>query len=101
MIGIALKHYIRVLRLLLNGSLCGSETCDGHTEGRARCIVHANLGAELHRAGLTTMLTTDTAAELRTYSTAFLHGILDKLTYTHLVEYLERVNLQNLLVVAN
>ena len=44
------------------------------------------------------MLTTDTAAELRTYLTTLLNGILNELTNTDLVEYLERVNLQDLLV---
>jgi hypothetical protein len=44
------------------------------------------------------MLTTDTAAELRTYFTTFLHSELDETAYTSLVEYLEWVNLQDLLV---
>jgi hypothetical protein len=44
------------------------------------------------------MLTADTATEIRTNLTTLLHGILDKLTNTLLVEYLERVNLQDLLV---
>ena len=39
--------------LLFYGSLRGGQTCDGHAEGRAAGIVHANLGAELHGAGLT------------------------------------------------
>ena len=44
------------------------------------------------------MLTTDTAAELRTYLAAFLHSELDETAYTSLIEHLERVNLQDLLV---
>ena len=44
------------------------------------------------------MFTTDTATELRTYLTTFLHGELDETANTLLVEYLEWVNLQNLLV---
>ena len=44
------------------------------------------------------MLTTDTATEVRTYLTAFLNGKLDETAYTLLVEYLEWVNLQNLLI---
>ena len=44
------------------------------------------------------MLTTDTAAELRTYLAAFLHSELDETAYASLVEYLEGVNLQNLLI---
>ena len=39
------------------------------------------------------MLTTDTATELRTNLTTVLNGILNELTYTSLVEYLEWVNL--------
>jgi hypothetical protein len=44
------------------------------------------------------MLTTDTATEVRTYLAAFLHSELDETANTLLVEYLEWVNLQNLLV---
>ena len=44
------------------------------------------------------MLTTDTTAEVRTYLTAFLHSELDETTDTLLVEYLERIYLQDLLV---
>ena len=86
------------LLLLLNGSLGGGEACDGHTERRAASIVHANLSAELNRAGLTTMLTTDTATQVRTYLTTFLHSELDETANTLLVEHLERVYLQDLLV---
>ena len=68
--------------LLLDGCLGGGEACDGHTERRARCVVHADLSAELNRAGLTTMLTTDTATEVRTYLTAFLHSELDETANT-------------------
>ena len=44
------------------------------------------------------MLTTDTAAEVWTNLTTTLHGILDELADTLLVEHLERVYLQDLLV---
>ena len=44
------------------------------------------------------MLTTDTATEVGTYLATTLHGILDEFADTLLVEYLERVNLQDLLV---
>ena len=84
--------------LLFYSSLCGGEACDGHTEGRARCVVHANLSAELHRAGLTTMLTTDTATKLRTNLATFLNSELDETANTLLVENLEWVNLQDLLI---
>ena len=66
------------LLLLLHSSLGGGEACDGHTERRAASIVHADLSAELHRAGLTTMLTTDTATQVRTYLTTFLHSELNE-----------------------
>ena len=39
------------LLLVLNGSLCGGQTGDGHTEGGAGHIVQAHLVAELHAAG--------------------------------------------------
>ena len=35
--------------LFLNGSLSGSQACDGHTEGRAAHVVQAYLVAELNR----------------------------------------------------
>ena len=44
------------------------------------------------------LLTTDTAAQVGTYLTAFLHSELDEATNTLLVEHLEWVNLQDLLV---
>ena len=93
----SLSLYQRVY-LLFHGCLRGGEAGDGHTEWRARCVVHANLCAELHRAGLTTMLTTDTATQFRTNLTTLLYSVLDELTNTLLVENLEWVNLQNLLV---
>ena len=90
-------NYVRVI-LLFHGCLCGGETCDRHAERRARCVVHANLGAELHRAGLTTVLTADTATEIGTNLATFLDGKLDETAHTLLVENLERVYLQDLLV---
>ena len=44
------------------------------------------------------MLTTDTATEVRTYLTTLLHSKLDETANTLLVEYLERIYLQDLLV---
>ena len=44
------------------------------------------------------MLTTDTATEVRTYLATFLHSELDETADTLLVEYLERIHLQDLLV---
>jgi hypothetical protein len=84
--------------LLFNSSLGGGEAGDGHAEWRAACVVHANLGAELNRARLTTMLTTDTATEIWTNLTTLLNSELDETAYTSLVENLEWVYLQNLLV---
>ena len=93
----SLSLYQRVY-LLFNCSLRGGKACDGHTEGRARCVVHANLSTELHTAGLTTMLTTDTTAKVRTYFATSLHGVLDEFADTLLVEHLEWVYLQDLLI---
>ena len=44
------------------------------------------------------MLTADTATQVRTYLAAFLHSELDETADTLLVEYLERIYLQDLLV---
>ena len=47
------------------------------------------------------MLATDTALQFGTYRAAFLNSHFNQLAYTVLVEYLERVNLQNLLFEVN
>jgi hypothetical protein len=44
------------------------------------------------------MFTTNTATEVRTYLTAFLHSEFNEAANTLLVEHLERVYLQNLLI---
>ena len=84
--------------LLFHSGLGGGKAGDGHAEGRAAGVVHANLGAELHAAGFTTVLTADTAAQVGTHFAAFLDGELDETADTLLVKHLERVNLQDLLV---
>ena len=47
------------------------------------------------------MLAADTRTESRTNGTTFLYRHLDELTYTVLVEYLERIDFQDLLLEVN
>ena len=47
------------------------------------------------------MFTTDTTLQIRTDGTTLLSSHLNQLTYTILVEYLERVYLQDLLLQIN
>ena len=44
---------------LLDGSLRGGQTGDGHTEGGAGHVVQAHLVAELHAAGIAAVLAAD------------------------------------------
>ena len=44
------------------------------------------------------MLTADTGTHARTNGTAFLYSHLDELTHSVLVQYLERIDAQDLLV---
>ena len=83
---------------LFESALGGCEAGDGHAEGGAAGVLHAEFGAELHAAGLTTVFATDTGADTGTYGVAFLAGHLDELTYTVLVEDGEGISLQNLLL---
>ena len=74
--------------LCFHSSLRSSEAGDGHTIGRAACVVQAEFGAELHAGRLTAVLTADTCADVGTDGTAFFNGHLHQLTDTVLVEHL-------------
>ena len=84
--------------LILDGCLSGGEACDRYAERAAGCVVHTDTGAELNGARLTTVLAADTRTESRTNGTTFLYRHLDQLTYTVLVEYLERIDFEDLLL---
>ena len=47
---------------------------------------------ELHRFGFATVFATDTADEVRTCRTTFLHTHIDELANAFLIEHLERVD---------
>ena len=46
----------QLLAGVLDSSLSGSQTCDGHTEGRAADVVQADVVAELHARGVAAVL---------------------------------------------
>ena len=89
---------IEELLLIFYCCLSGCQTCDRYAERRAGSVVHTYASAELNRAGLTTVLTADTGTQSRSNGTTFLYGHLDELTYTVLVENLERIHFQDLLL---
>ena len=79
--------------LVFDGSLRRSYAGDGHTEGGAADVVHSELGAELHGAGLTTVFATDADFEFGTGCAAFLDTHFHELPNTFLVEDFEGVGL--------
>lgn len=68
--------------LLSDSSLCSGQTRDRHTERRAGHIVQTDLVAELYGAGVTAVLTADTAVQLGTGSFTVLHSHLHQLANT-------------------
>ena len=57
---------IRGYSLIFDGSLRRSYAGNGHTEGRAADIVHAEFGAELDRRGFAAMFAANTDFEFGT-----------------------------------
>ena len=84
---------------IFNSSLRGSQTGDGHTEGRAGHVVQAHLVAELHAGGVAAVLAADAQAQVGTGGAAQLRGHLDQLAYALLVQVSERIALVDLVVV--
>lgn len=85
-------------KLLFDGSLRRGDASDGHAEGRAGDVVHAETGAELHGAGLAAVLAADADFEIGTGCTTFLYSHSYKLTNTYLIEYLEGIYLDDAVV---
>ena len=77
--------------LVFQTGLRRSYACDGHTEGGAAYVVHAEFGAELNRRGFAAMFAADTHFEFGLGATAFAHAHFHELTYAFLVEHFERV----------
>ena len=85
------------LLLFLDSCLSCCYTCDWHTEWRARYVVETYSMAELHTTWLTTMLTADTYLKVGIGTATKLGTVLNELSYTLLIEYLEWVDWENLL----
>ena len=87
--------------LLSDSSLCSGQTRDRHTERRAGHIVQTNLVAELYGAGVTAVLTADTAVQLGTGSFTVLHSHLHQLANTVTIQLGEGIVLKDLGVIVS
>lgn len=84
-----------VYLLIFDGCLRRSYAGDGHAEGGAGYIVHAELGAEFHGGGFATMLAANTYLEFGTGCAAFLNAHLYELAHTFLIKDFEGIGLDD------
>ena len=84
-------NYIDYL-LLFDSSLRRSDAGDGHAEGGAGDVVHAEFGAELHGGGLAAVFATDADFEFGACGTTFLDAHLYELANAFLIEDFEGVS---------
>ena len=75
----------RLLAGVLDCSLGSSQTCNGHTEGRAADVVQTNIVAELNARGVAAVLAADAQAQIGTGLTAIVSGHLDQLAHADLI----------------
>ena len=87
--------------LLSDCSLCSGQTRDRHTERRAGHIVQTDLVAELYGAGVTAVLTADTAVELWINWLTKFKSHFHKLAYTVLVELSKWIVLVDLCIIVS
>ena len=87
--------------LLSDSSLCSGQTRDRHTERRAGHIVQTDLVAELYGAGVTAVLTADTAVQLGTGSFTVLHSHLHQLANSVTIQLGEGIVLKDLGVIVS
>ena len=88
-------------QLALDGSLGGSQTGDGNTEGGAGHIVQTDLVAELNRVGVAAVLTTDTVVQLVAGSLCLGNSHLHQHANAGLIQLSEGIVLVNLGVVVS
>ena len=86
---------------VLDGGLGGSQTGDGHTEGRAGDVVQSHIVAELHGGGVAAVLAADAQVQISAGLTAQLGGHLHQLAHASLVQLGEGIALVDLLVVVS
>src|SRR5690349_6208289 len=77
------------------GCLSGRQPSDRHSKGRAGHIVHAQSVAKGYGGGIPSVLPTDPELEVRANATPQLAGHADELADPCLVQYLERVVLDD------
>ena len=87
--------------LLSDSSLCSGQTRDRHTERRAGHIVQTDLVAELYGAGVTAVLTADTAVELWINWLTKLKSHFHELAYAVLVELSKWIVLVDLCIIVS
>ena len=87
--------------LLSDSSLCSGQTRDRHTERRAGHIVQTDLVAELYGAGVTAVLTADTAVELWINWLTKFKSHFHKLAYAVLVELSKWIVLVDLCIIVS
>ena len=87
--------------LLSDRSLCSGQTRDRHTERRAGHIVQTDLVAELYGAGVTAVLTADTAVELWINWLTKFKSHFHKLAYAVLVELSKWIVLVDLCIIVS
>ena len=68
---------------VLDRSLSSSQTCNGHTEGRAADVVQTNIVAELHARGVAAVLAADAQTQIGTGLAAVVGSHLDQLANAH------------------
>jgi len=88
----------QLLAGVLDRSLSGGQTCDGHTEGRAADVVQADVVAELHARGVAAVLAADAQAQIGAGLTAVMCSHLDQLADADLIQMLERIALVDLVL---
>ena len=86
---------------LSDSCLSCCESCDRHTEGRARNVGQTYLMAELNGGGVTTVLTADTELDVGAGLAAEVCCESYELTYAGLVELSEGIVLIDLLIIVS
>ena len=86
---------------LLDSSLSGGQTGDGHTEGRAGHIVQTGAVAELHGGGIAAVLAADTQMQVGVHAAAQLAGHIHQLADALLIQLGEGIILVDLLIIVS
>ena len=86
---------------VLDCSLSGSQTSDGHTEGAAGHVVQTDLVAELHGSGIAAVLTADTEVNIGVGLAAQLSSHSHQLANAGLIQTSEGIVLVDLTIIVS